>query len=360
MKSVKETVKIRVCKGGAWERVDGALEYMPLNCVKRTLILPLLSSYSCLLEAVSERLDIDASSGFMLTYNSDNDIVEVCDDLKVNEFMEFVVKSSRIVTLCIVESSVHGTQLSTTGSNQQSNSIHATPSKMPPKRITTTTPTTPMTDAHIKALIARGVADALAKRDADRSRNGDDSHDSGGERRRRMPVARECTYSDFLMCQPLNFKENALTWWNSHVGIVGHDVAYAMPWKTLKKMMTDKYCPRGEIKNLEIKMWNLMVKGTDVLSYNQRFQNLALMCKRMFPEEFDEVEKYDGGLPDMIHGSVMTSKPKIMQDAIKFETELMDQKIRTIAERQAENKRKFDDNNNPQEAKCGKGLLCWV
>ncbi|GJS55003.1 transmembrane 9 superfamily member 11-like protein [Tanacetum coccineum] len=128
MESVKETVKIRVCKGGAWERVDGALEYMPLNCVKRTLILPLLSSYSCLLEAVSERLEIDANSDFMVTYNSDNDIVEVCDDLEVNEFMEFVVKSSRIVTLCIVESSVNGRQSSNSGSNQQSNFIHATPS----------------------------------------------------------------------------------------------------------------------------------------------------------------------------------------------------------------------------------------
>ncbi|GJT46817.1 zinc finger, CCHC-type containing protein [Tanacetum coccineum] len=128
MKSCKEIVKIRVCKGGAWERVDGALEYMPLNCVKRTLILPLLSSYSCLLEAVSERLEIDANSRFMVTYNSDNDIVEVCDDLKVNEFMEFVVKSSRIVTLCIVDSSVNGRQSSTTGSNQQSNFIHAIPS----------------------------------------------------------------------------------------------------------------------------------------------------------------------------------------------------------------------------------------
>ncbi|GJR82711.1 ankyrin repeat-containing protein [Tanacetum coccineum] len=66
MESVKETVKIRVCKGGALERVDGALEYMPLNCVKRTLILPLLSSYSCLLEAVLERLDIFANSDFMV------------------------------------------------------------------------------------------------------------------------------------------------------------------------------------------------------------------------------------------------------------------------------------------------------
>nr|GEX75940.1 hypothetical protein [Tanacetum cinerariifolium] len=52
----------------------------------------------------------------------------VCDDLEVNEFMEFVVKSSRIVTLCIAECSVNGRQSSTTGSKQQSNFIHATPS----------------------------------------------------------------------------------------------------------------------------------------------------------------------------------------------------------------------------------------
>ncbi|GKF61492.1 hypothetical protein Tco_0181546, partial [Tanacetum coccineum] len=57
----------------------------------------------------------------------------------------------------------------------------------------------------------------------------------------------------------------------------------------------------------------------------------------------DEVEKYVGVLPDMIHGSVMASKPKTMQDAIEFATELMDQKIRTLAEQQAKNKRKFED-----------------
>ncbi|GKD99538.1 hypothetical protein Tco_1387522, partial [Tanacetum coccineum] len=62
---------------------------------------------------------------------------------------------------------------------------------MPPKKRTaTTTTTTPMTDAQLKALIAQGVADALAERDADRSRNGDDSHDSGSDERRRMSVAR--------------------------------------------------------------------------------------------------------------------------------------------------------------------------
>ncbi|GKD23213.1 putative reverse transcriptase domain-containing protein [Tanacetum coccineum] len=54
----------------------------------------------------------------------------------------------------------------------------------------------------------------------------------------------------------------ALTWWNTHVRTAGHDVAYAMTWTDLKKKMTDKYCPRGEIKKLEAKFWNLKVKGS--------------------------------------------------------------------------------------------------
>ncbi|GKE53472.1 reverse transcriptase domain-containing protein [Tanacetum coccineum] len=212
---------------------------------------------------------------------------------------------------------------------------------MPPKKrtATKTTTTTPMTDAQLKALIAQGVADALAECDADRSRNGDDSHDSGTGRRRQVPPTLACQIK-FATC---TLQGNALTWWNSHVKTITHEVAYAMRWKTLKKMMTDKYCPRGEIKKLEIEMWNLKVKGTYVVGYNQRFQELSLMCSRMFPEESDEIEKYVGGLSDMIHGSVMASKPKTMQDAIEFTTELMDQNICILAERQAENKRKIED-----------------
>ncbi|GKA75284.1 putative reverse transcriptase domain-containing protein [Tanacetum coccineum] len=210
---------------------------------------------------------------------------------------------------------------------------------------------TPVIDAQLRTLIERGVAAAMAECDAKRSRNGNDSHESGTGRRRQVYNVRECTYTDFLKCQPMNFKGTegvvGLTQW-----AVRHDIAYALPWKTLKKMMTDKYCPRSKIKKLETKMWNLKVKGTDVMSYNQRFQELVLMCDRMFPEESNVVKKYVSGLPDMIHGSVKASKPKTMQEAIKFATELMDKKILTITERQAENKRKFEDtsrNNQNQQ-----------
>ncbi|GJR97117.1 reverse transcriptase domain-containing protein [Tanacetum coccineum] len=203
-----------------------------------------------------------------------------------------------------------------------------------------TTNTTSVTNAQ---LIDQGVTAALAARDANRSKNGDDSHNLGTGVRRTKRAARECTYTDFFKCQPLNFKgtegvaslsqwfermesvfhisnytvENqvkfatctlhlvSLTWWNTHGKIVGHDAAYGMPWKTLMKMITDKYCPRNEIKKLEIKIWDLKVKGTDLTSYIQCFQELALLYGRMFPEESDKIEKYVGGLPDMIHGSVV-------------------------------------------------------
>ncbi|GJU10404.1 hypothetical protein Tco_1132800 [Tanacetum coccineum] len=55
----------------------------------------------------------------------------------------------------------------------------------------------------------------------------------------------------------------------------------------------------------------------------------------------DKIEKYVGGLPDMIHGSMMVSKPKTMQDAIEFATELIDKKMyQPLAERQERIKRR--------------------
>nr|GEZ44230.1 reverse transcriptase domain-containing protein [Tanacetum cinerariifolium] len=190
----------------------------------------------------------------------------------------------------------------------------------------------------------RSVNADLAARDVDRNMNDDDSHILGTGVRRTERVTRECTYQDIMKCQPLNFKgikgvikltqwfekmetvfhisncsvENqiefstrtllgsALTWWNSHVVTVGLDVAYAMTWADLKKKMTDK----------------------------------------MFPEESDKIERHVGGFLDMIHESVVASKPKTMQEAIKMATELMDKKICIFVKHQTETKRKNVITNN--------------
>nr|GFA83408.1 hypothetical protein [Tanacetum cinerariifolium] len=101
---------------------------------------------------------------------------------------------------------------------------------------------------------------------------------------------------------------SALTWWNSHVRIVGTDAAYVMTWIELKKKMANKYCPRNEMKKTETELWNLEVQGTDLTRYNQCFQELALLCVRTCPEESDRVERYIGGLPDSIHESAANKR----------------------------------------------------
>nr|GEY35972.1 putative reverse transcriptase domain-containing protein [Tanacetum cinerariifolium] len=122
-----------------------------------------------------------------------------------------------------------------------------------------------------------------------------------------------------------------------------------MPWKTLKQMMTAKYCPRGKVKKLEVELWNLKVKGTNITSYTLRFQELTLLCGRMFPEESDEIERYVGRLPEMIWGNVMSHEPKSMKKTIEFANDQMDQKLLGVSDRQGKNKRKFDNTSRNQQ-----------
>ncbi|GJZ38516.1 putative reverse transcriptase domain-containing protein [Tanacetum coccineum] len=106
---------------------------------------------------------------------------------------------------------------------------------MAPKRAARSTPvtttpaptatTTSVTNAQLQAMIDQGVTAALAARDA--TRNGDDSHTSGTSVRRTERVARECTYQDFMKCQPLYFKgtEGVVLWTlvNSPLGLLVRD-----------------------------------------------------------------------------------------------------------------------------------------
>ncbi|GJU49454.1 putative reverse transcriptase domain-containing protein [Tanacetum coccineum] len=195
------------------------------------------------------------------------------------------------------------------------------------------------------------------------STNEDGSHSSHEDNRRNAQTARPCFYADFMKCQPLNFKGTegvvGLTRWikkmESVFNISGCGIenqirtlgpeAYAMTWEVLKKKMTDKYCPQGEIKKLEIEPWNLKVKGNDVPAYTERFQELTLICTKFVTNETEMVDKYISGLPDNIYGNVKSAKPKTLDETIELANDLMDQKLRTYAERQSDNKRKANDSS---------------
>nr|GEZ00341.1 reverse transcriptase domain-containing protein [Tanacetum cinerariifolium] len=89
----------------------------------------------------------------------------------------------------------------------------------------------------------------------------------------------------------------ALTWWNGHVRTLGHDVAYAMTWGTLKKKFTNKYYPKGEIKKLEIKLWNLRRKADDSSRNNQQQPHKKQNVARAYTAGPSEKKVYTGDLP---------------------------------------------------------------
>ncbi|GKD46114.1 hypothetical protein Tco_1270759, partial [Tanacetum coccineum] len=63
-----------------------------------------------------------------------------------------------------------------------------------------------------------------------------------------------CSVENHIKFSTCTLLAGALTWWNSHVMTVAHNVAYAMTWTDLKKKMTDKYCLRNEMKKLEAEL----------------------------------------------------------------------------------------------------------
>ncbi|GKE10479.1 hypothetical protein Tco_1414030 [Tanacetum coccineum] len=160
--------------------------------------------------------------------------------------------------------------------------------------------------------------------------NGNGNRGGNGYNFRGFIAAQECTYQDFLKCQPLNFNgtegvvgltrwfekmetefhisnyleryqvkyasctllNSALTRWNSHKRIIRIKAAYAMSWPELMKLMTEVYCPRNE--------------------------ELVLLCTRMVPNEEDKVERFVGGFPDNVQGNVIVVEPTKLQDAIRI------------------------------------------
>ncbi|GJR20391.1 putative reverse transcriptase domain-containing protein [Tanacetum coccineum] len=179
-----------------------------------------------------------------------------------------------------------------------------TANNMPPKRTS--------------VVVARAAAAAIAPMTAAAGTEGVVVLSQWFEKMESVFHISNCAVENQVKFATCTFLGNALTWWNSHMKTVTQDVAYTMDWKTLKKMMTGKYCPRGEIKKLEIELRNL--------------------------KESDEVEKYVGGLPDTIRGNVMSYQPTMMEKAIEFANDQMDQKVLTIAERQGKQKRKLEFN----------------
>nr|GEV94049.1 hypothetical protein [Tanacetum cinerariifolium] len=119
---------------------------------------------------------------------------------------------------------------------------------------------------------------------------------TAGNNKTRGYVARECTYQDFMKCQPLNFKGTegvvGLIRWCEKMETVFHisNCPERYQVKELMKLMTEVYYPRNEIQRMETELWSFSVKNNDMATYTQRFQELTMMCTKMVLEEEDRVK----------------------------------------------------------------------
>ncbi|GKB99113.1 reverse transcriptase domain-containing protein [Tanacetum coccineum] len=217
---------------------------------------------------------------------------------------------------------------------------------MPPKR-TSTSKTPAITLAAIQQLINDGISSALKAQAASMASASNPNWNTGPTG---TPVAKTGNYKEFVSCQPFYFNgtegavdlirwferteslfsrskcveediltfaigtltDDALSWWNAHAQPTGIEQANKITWTKLKRLLTNKYCPRTKVKKMEDEFYNLVVKGNDLKTYIRRFQELAVLCPNMVPNAEKLLEVFISGLPRSIEGNVTSSMPQTM------------------------------------------------
>nr|GEX91085.1 reverse transcriptase domain-containing protein [Tanacetum cinerariifolium] len=214
--------------------------------------------------------------------------------------------------------------------------------------------------AAIWQLVADSVAAALEAQAANMANIDNTNRNT---RPRETPAVRKCTYKEFTSCQPFYFNsmegavglirlfertesvfscsnctedykvkfstgtltKDFLSWWNSYAKPIGIEQADKIAWTELKRLLTNKYFPRTEVKKIEDDIYNLVVKGNDLKTYARRLKELATLCPNMVPNNEKLMKVFIGGLPQSIKGTVTASKPQTLEEAINIAQRLLNQ-----------------------------------
>nr|GEU31135.1 reverse transcriptase domain-containing protein [Tanacetum cinerariifolium] len=228
--------------------------------------------------------------------------------------------------------------------------------RMAPKRTSTSEAPT-VNQAAIRQLIDDHVAAALEAQAANMA-NTDNTNRN--PKPRETHATRKCTYKEFMSCQPFYFNgtEGAvgLIRWFERTELVfscsncTEDCKQAdkIAWSEMKRLLTNKYCPRTEFEKMEDEFYNLFVKGNDLKTYARRFQELAVLCPNMVLNSEKLMEVLIEGLPRSIKGNVTASKPQTLEEAINITKRLIDQVTKhNSMQGTNDHKRKFDDSKTP-------------
>nr|GEX17678.1 putative reverse transcriptase domain-containing protein [Tanacetum cinerariifolium] len=202
------------------------------------------------------------------------------------------------------------------------------------KKSTRGNPPPPLTQDTMNRMIQESVKAAIQ---AERERVQNEANRAEGPNV--ASVARECTFADFMKCIPITFHGNERA-----VATLGIEAVTRKTWAEMKVILTEEFCPPDEIQRMEGELWNLKVKEMDISSYTTRFNELLILCPGMVPTEQKKLEAYIHGFSKNIKGEVTSSEPATLNKAVRMAHTLMEQKVKAIAEREADNKKRKSEN----------------
>ncbi|GJY89382.1 hypothetical protein Tco_0504578 [Tanacetum coccineum] len=185
---------------------------------------------------------------------------------------------------------------------------------MPPKK-TSTSEALAMTQATIKKLVSDSVSAALEAQAANMANTNNTT------RPREDPIARKCSYKEFMSCQPFNFKGTE--------GAVGLVCWFERPESVFSCSNCTEDCKvmfaTGTIIEEALSWWNSFAQPIGIKEAYKITWELATLCPTMVPDSKKMIEIFIGGLPRSIEGNVTASKPQTLEEAINIAQRLMDQ-----------------------------------
>ncbi|GJS07066.1 hypothetical protein Tco_0363862 [Tanacetum coccineum] len=247
------------------------------------------------------------------------------------------------------------------------------PETMPPKRASTTEAPA-MTQDAIRKLVADSVTSALEAQAATMASASNPNRNTGPTG---TPAVKMGNYKEFISCQHFYFNgmegalglihwfertksvfsrsrcaeenkvtfatgtltDDALSWWNAYAQPMGIEQANQITWTELKRLLTNKYCPRTEIKKMEEELYNLIVKGNDLKPYVRIPRINWFLCPKHGPNNDKPLGILLSETTRSIAGNVVIGDPKDITGT-KSPNTIVDQTI-----------------DNPQKALKNKGIV---
>ncbi|XP_076942079.1 uncharacterized protein LOC143611826 [Bidens hawaiensis] len=110
-------------------------------------------------------------------------------------------------------------------------------------------------------------------------------------------IISKCTKEESIQYSSQMFKGEALEWWTTLIEVKGRKNLYNLEWKTFKELIKQRFVHVHEIDQIQTKLWNHKVIGTNLKEYNTKFFEYCRLVPHLVTPEYNKVTRYIYGLP---------------------------------------------------------------